>query len=59
MTEATAAKTALPEEMDPDGAATEGAPAKRKRPPKPQTLKRPMRKRVKRYGKQLTRWVAG
>ena len=32
-----------------------------KKPPKPQkpdTLKRPIRRRVKRYGKRLTRWVS-
>ena len=28
------------------------------KPPKPATLNRPLRRRVKRYGKRLTRWVA-
>ena len=31
---------------------------KPKKPPKPATLKGPVRRRVKRYGKRLTRWVA-
>ena len=32
--------------------------SKPNKPPKPATLKRPLRRRVKRYGKRLTRWVA-
>ncbi|MEE8455926.1 MAG: aspartyl/asparaginyl beta-hydroxylase domain-containing protein, partial [Limibaculum sp.] len=32
--------------------------SKPRKPPKPATLKRPLRRRVKRYGKQLTRWIA-
>lgn len=35
------------------------ARSKAQKPPKPQTLKSPMRKRIKRYGKRLTRWIAG
>ncbi|MCH8951334.1 MAG: aspartyl/asparaginyl beta-hydroxylase domain-containing protein [Proteobacteria bacterium] len=31
---------------------------KPKKPPKPATLKGPVRRRVKRYGKRLTRWVS-
>ncbi|MCP5081087.1 MAG: aspartyl/asparaginyl beta-hydroxylase domain-containing protein [Alphaproteobacteria bacterium] len=31
---------------------------KPQKPPKPKTLKGPVRRRVKRYGKRLTRWVA-
>ena len=37
--------------------ATAEAP-KPNKPPKPETLKRPVRRQVKRYGKRLTRWVA-
>ena len=32
--------------------------SKPNKPPKPATLNRPLRRRVKRYGKRLTRWVA-
>ncbi|MCH8166342.1 MAG: aspartyl/asparaginyl beta-hydroxylase domain-containing protein [Proteobacteria bacterium] len=32
--------------------------SKPNKPPKPATLKRPLRRRVKRYGKRLTRWVS-
>ena len=31
---------------------------KPKKPPKPATLKGPVRRRVKRYGKRLTRWLS-
>jgi hypothetical protein len=32
--------------------------AETRKPPQPKTLKGPVRRRVKRYGKRLTRWIS-
>ena len=40
-------------------APTDSKPSTAKKPPKPKTLKSPIRRRIKRYGKRLTRWIAG
>ncbi|HSF95854.1 MAG TPA: aspartyl/asparaginyl beta-hydroxylase domain-containing protein [Thermohalobaculum sp.] len=39
-------------------AETAAEPRKPKKPPKPATLKRPMRRKVKKYGKRIMRWAA-
>ena len=58
MAETTTPEPAVDETAAARTAVAEGTPAKAKKPPKPQTLKSPMRKRIKRYGKRLTRWIA-